>query len=88
MPPNSTQLVAEIYGVVGTVIVDQDADVDQARQFIDGDLQSLLRVVSGHDDRDALPVDHFFEKKKRTKVSLPEFAAEQARRVTIAVITA
>jgi hypothetical protein len=64
MPPNSTQLVAEIYGVVGTVIVHQDADIDEARQFIDGDLQSLLRVVSGHDDRDALPVDHFLRKKE------------------------
>ena len=65
------EAAAEIDGMVGTVIVDQDADVDQARQFIDGDLQSLLRIVGGHDDRDALAVDHFAKKRRELRVVYP-----------------
>ena len=57
------QLPGEIDGVVGTVVVHQNADVDQVGQFSHRDLQSFLRVVSGHDDRDALAVDHLAETK-------------------------
>ena len=52
------QALGEIDRGVGTVVVDEDADVDQIGEFADRDFERLLRVVSGHDDRDALAVDH------------------------------
>jgi len=67
------ELAGEIDSVVGTVVVDQDADVDQVGQLSDGDLEGLLRIVGGHDDRDALAVDHGEELGCVT--SLPEMVA-------------
>src|SRR5450755_4091378 len=50
--------VGQVDGVVGTVVVDEDADVDEAGQFSYGDFESLFRIVGGHDDRHALAVNH------------------------------
>src|ERR1700722_4818735 len=58
-----TQAARQIDSVVGTVIVHQDAHVDKIGQFSHGGLESLLRVVSGHGNRDALGVNHFVGRK-------------------------
>ena len=68
--------MAEINGMVGTVIVDQDVDVDEAWQFIDGDWRCLSPRCRWACD--ALASIYFCEEKKRTKGSLPRIAAEQA----------
>jgi hypothetical protein len=41
------------------VIVNEYADVHQVGHFAHGNLKSLLGVVSGHYDRDALAIYHF-----------------------------
>ena len=48
----------EIDSLVGAVIIHEDADIDQVGQLSDGDLEGLLRVVSGHYYRYAFAVDH------------------------------
>src|SRR5579863_9510751 len=52
------ETVCQIDGAVGTVVVDQDADVDQVGQIGHRGFKSHLRVVGGHDDRDSFAVDH------------------------------
>jgi hypothetical protein len=49
----------DIHGLIGAVVVNQNADVHQVGQFPHCSLKSLLRVVSGHNDCDAFAVDHF-----------------------------
>jgi hypothetical protein len=53
------EFARDIDGLVAAVVVDEDADIDEFRQFTYRDLQGLLRIVGGHDDRDALAVDHW-----------------------------
>ena len=53
------EAAGKVDGVVGAVVINQNADVDEVGQFSDRDFESLLRIVGGHDDRDALAVDHF-----------------------------
>src|SRR5579859_6469932 len=53
-----TQAVTKSGRVVMTVIVDQNTNVDEVGKFGNRGLQRLLRVVGGHDDRDAFAVDH------------------------------
>ena len=67
------QAAGEIDGLIAAVVVDQNADVDQIGQFSDGDLERLLRVVGGHDDRDAFAVDHG-ARMMRVTDSLPEIS--------------
>src|SRR5579862_8269660 len=47
-----TETAGNIDGLIGTAVIDQDADVNEFGKFSDGRFESLLRVVSGHDDRD------------------------------------
>jgi hypothetical protein len=54
-------------GLVAAVVVDENADIDELRQFGHSGRQRFLRVVSGHNHRDALAVDHRF-----WVISLPE----------------
>jgi hypothetical protein len=48
----------QVDGAVRAVIVHQNADVHQIRQFSYRDLEGLLRVVGRHYYRDALAIDH------------------------------
>ncbi len=48
----------QVNGLVGAVVIHQNADIDQLGKFSDGGLERFLRVVGGHYDRDALAVDH------------------------------
>src|SRR5207248_9974718 len=52
------QAVRHLHGQVSAQVIYQDLDVDRITQFRDGALERLLRVVSGHDDRDPLALDH------------------------------
>jgi hypothetical protein len=74
-----TEAVGEIYGLVGTAIVHKYADVNEVGQLPDCDLQSLFRIVGGHDDRDALSVNHLVKDTN----SLPEMLAAAAQTVAI-----
>ena len=66
-----TKTAGEFDGVVGAAIIHKNADVDQVGHFSDRGLESFLRIVGGHDDRDALAVNHFAVTKGVTD-SLPE----------------
>ena len=53
-----SQLLGNLDRAVGAVIVHQNADVDQFRQFRHGRRQRLLRVIGREHHGDAFPVDH------------------------------
>src|SRR5271168_893706 len=59
------QLLRDLNGAVGTVVIHQDANVHQIRHLAHGSLERLLRVVSGQHYRDALAVNHFEESMER-----------------------
>jgi len=52
------EAACEIDGAVGAVVIDKNADIHEIRQSACRDLESFLRVIGGHDDRDAFAVDH------------------------------
>jgi hypothetical protein len=53
-----TEKVRDLYGLIGALVVDQDFDVCHFGKLADSLLERLRRIVGGHDDRDALPVNH------------------------------
>ncbi len=53
-----SELVRDFDGAIGTMIVDENADIDQVGQFPYRRFQRLLRVVSGEHDGNAFAVDH------------------------------
>jgi hypothetical protein len=61
------QAVGEINRLVGAVVVDQNADVYEVRQFSHRGFESLFRVVGRHYNRNVFAVDHW-----RIVSSLPE----------------
>ena len=55
-----TQAMSDIDGLIPAVIVHENADIDKFGQFPHRRFECLLRVVCGHDDRDALAVNHVY----------------------------
>ncbi len=55
---DQSEAACDVHCLVRAVVVDENADVHQIGQLSHGDLEGLLRVISGHNDRDALAVDH------------------------------
>ena len=52
------ELTRNFKSTVGAVVVDENADIDQAGQFPHRRCQRFFRVVSGQDDGNAFAVDH------------------------------
>ena len=53
-----TQLLRYLDGAVRAVVVDKDTDIHKLGKLADRSFQGLLRVVSGHDNRNTSAVDH------------------------------
>jgi len=50
--------VSDFDSAIGTVVVDENANIDQVGQFPYRRFQRLFRVVSGKHDGNAFAVDH------------------------------
>src|SRR5579863_6182237 len=61
------ETAGQVDGVVAAVVVHQDTDIHQVGNFFHRGLESLRRVVRGHDDCDAFAVNHLL-----TTISLPD----------------
>src|SRR6202044_4044062 len=49
----------QINGTIGTAVVHQNANIYEIRKFAHRDRERFLRVVSGHNDRNAFTINHY-----------------------------
>jgi hypothetical protein len=54
-----TQAIGQRDCSIGTVVVNQDAEIHEVGQFARGGRKRLLRVIGGHYNRNAFAVNHF-----------------------------